>query len=311
MRCVKEPDSACSRCQKNGRECIASTPARSAASHRKKQDRPAARNEARQLEERSYQHSVVSIVPSSSSGPLLPTVYSTSPYSSHLEHEQDSSDTHQHRRHKGPETLPRHPRAESIGNDAVSREEMMQLVEMYFSRAVIQVFIADKKLYRFRQRLLICLPVLISDDYADFQSLISRYPGLVYCICYVTARFVPGYEEVRQNLVPAVSNFLHAVFTRRKYDEDEELATMQALIILHVYARGDTMETSSESPINYWSLKATCEAFAMHINLHRSADDMRKRSGEANVLRRSDTCTKKYLYWLWLYASSQQYASQQ
>ncbi len=155
------------------------------------------------------------------------------------------------------------------------------------------------------------MPVLIPEDYSHARSLISRQPNLVYCICYVTARFVPGYEELRNTLTSAVSRFLQTVFNTKKDDGEGDLANMQALIILYVFARGSLLETSAHSPfgteISYWPIKATCEAFAMHINLHRAVDFVKQREKTGNPLERRDLWTRKYLYWLWIYNSSQQY----
>jgi hypothetical protein len=138
----------------------------------------------------------------------------------------------------------------------------------------------------------------------------AKHPNLVLCISYVTARYIPGYEEVRKSLVPAILTVLQTAFTPATRDIEDELATMQAFIILYVFQRGSVLEKTSESSavdeISFWSAKTTCEAFAMHINLHRAVGSVKKELEMGRNLNRTDTSTRKYLYWLWLYTISHQ-----
>ncbi|RDL39159.1 uncharacterized protein BP5553_03499 [Venustampulla echinocandica] len=172
----------------------------------------------------------------------------------------------------------------------ISTEDTMQLIDL------------------FRDRLLVTVPILIPADYEDGERLIATYPNLVSCISYVTARYIPGYEEVRDCLVPVVSAFLQTAYNTKAANAEEELATMQALIILYVFARSNVIERPSESifsnNISFWSIKAACEMLAMQLRLHRSSDGIRRQLQLGNPLKRNDTCVRKYLYWLWLYTTA-------
>jgi hypothetical protein len=66
----------------------------------------------------------------------------------------------------------------------------------------------------------------------------AHSPYLVSCISYITARFIPGYQEARRNLAPVVVNFLHTSYTAKIRNVDDELVIMQALLILKVFRPG-------------------------------------------------------------------------
>jgi hypothetical protein len=161
---------------------------------------------------------------------------------------------------------------------------------------------------RFRDRLLATIPVLIASDYQDARQLIEQFPDLVACISYVTARYIPGYSDLRQLLMPMVTKFLQSAVGRYGQRPKEDMATMQALIILYVFSRSSAVENNSESPfideLNFWSIKATCETFATLINLHMTADAIKRGLDKGRVLKRTDADIRKYLYWLWLYTTA-------
>ena len=124
-------------------------------------------------------------------------------------------------------------------------------------------------------------------------------------------RYIPGYGDLRRYLVPVVSDFLQGVFDIKLPDIEDEIVAMQSLIILYVFSRSSAVERNSESPfmnkLNFWAIKATCESFATHLNLHRSADAIKREIESGRVFKRTDHCVRKYLYWLWLYTTSHKY----
>jgi hypothetical protein len=46
--------------------------------------------------------------------------------------------------------------------------------------------------FRFREKLLPHIPVLMTQDFQDTDYLIETELPLVYCVCYVIARFLPS-----------------------------------------------------------------------------------------------------------------------
>lgn len=164
--------------------------------------------------------------------------------------------------------------------------------------------------YSFREKLLLTVPILMPSDYSDSESLMTNQPNLVSCISYVTAKYIPGYEQVRKSLIPAITMFLQTVFATARSDTREESSNIQALIILYVFTRGQSMErsqdSSNSSELSFWLTKTTCEAFAMCTNLHRAVDGVKRQLQSGVPLNITDICVRKYLYWLWLFTASHQ-----
>ena len=152
------------------------------------------------------------------------------------------------------------------------------------------------------------MPLIIQTDYKNPEKLIADHPILVSCICYVTARYVLGYEKIRDSLHSVVLDFLQSVFSIKLASQEDELAILQALLILYVFARVNAAvartEANFSNQISYWSIKSTCEAFAMHANLHRAAGYLNLQNNAGIPLMRHDLWTLKYLYWLYLFTQS-------
>ncbi|KFX95781.1 hypothetical protein O988_05637 [Pseudogymnoascus sp. VKM F-3808] len=286
MKCVREPDLPCIRCQKADRECIWHIPTRLPASQRRRRNPSSLGNSLETAEETYNQPPRGTPTPSTPDAPILPSIFSTVLYT-HVGQGQDDTIRQYSQLQESSVTPSTDERRE---NGCISTEDTVQLIEM------------------FRDRLLVTIPILIPADYEDTQNLITRYPNLASCISYVTVKYIPGYAEVRNHLMPVISAFLQTALNTEAASVEEELTTMQALIILYVFTRSNVIEKKSESTslneVSFWLIKATCETFAMHSKLHRAIDGIKHQLKLERPLQRTDTSIRKYLYWLWLYTTS-------
>lgn len=83
----------------------------------------------------------------------------------------------------------------------------------------------------FCEKLLQNIPVLDIDDIQDANHLIDTNIPLVYCICYVTARFLSRGEHLREMLMPKILQIL-----KGGLHQNNEMSALKALIILYRYA---------------------------------------------------------------------------
>jgi hypothetical protein len=164
----------------------------------------------------------------------------------------------------------------------------------------------------FREKLIPTAPVLLADDYNDAETLMTSYPNLVLCIVYVTSRYLPGYQELQAVLEPSISSFLQFLLCSKAANGEEEFANMQALITLYIFTRLSTVErndrSKSSSGINFWSIKSTCEVYAVKINLHRAVQTLEVCWRSGTMPSREDKRIKLYLCWLWLFTICHEYA---
>lgn len=153
------------------------------------------------------------------------------------------------------------------------------------------------------KRLLVYIAVLPPEEIDDPQKVIEQKKNLANCICFVAARFLPGGNAMREKLLPSISNLLHAKFPPSRGGDDDELATLQALMVLYVYRPATTLPQFED--ITHWRLKAIVEAYAIHLGCHRSVNELRNliRSRASDII--SSKSYKKYIMWLWLFTMSQ------
>jgi hypothetical protein len=145
-------------------------------------------------------------------------------------------------------------------------------------------------------------------DFSDSQALIRGSPNLTMCIAYVTARYVPGYHNLRVSLGARITLFMQSTWTQANQSFEQQLRDFQALIILYMFSRAVAIERFSDgtSNVDFWSIKATCEAYALRMNVHRTAERLLAHLDAGHGLQRLDDNVKLYLYWLWLFSTSHQ-----
>jgi hypothetical protein len=139
--------------------------------------------------------------------------------------------------------------------------------------------------------------------------MIGEKRELVQCICYVTARFLPGGSAIRERLFRPVSDILNGTSDGLLSTPNQSLAKMQALIVLYTYSQAlpSPVEDSMSPPkdLLYWRVKALTEAYAYRLFLYRAVQGV----GAALDFNDRQVSTsysyKMYTYWLWLYTMSQ------
>jgi hypothetical protein len=159
----------------------------------------------------------------------------------------------------------------------------------------------SNKTFRFREKLLPHIPVLISQDFQDVDHLIETELSLVYCVCYVTATFLPGGREIRRMLLPLVVQTLKGISTSRIH-ELNELSTLKALVILYYYTNCSSPQASENSrpeDILYWPLKSLIEVYVFRSSLHRSIEVLKAELRSNKSVPMLDmTSYRKYTFWL-------------
>jgi hypothetical protein len=152
--------------------------------------------------------------------------------------------------------------------------------------------------------------VLCPDDFEDIPSLIQKGGHLSDCICYVTARYLPGGKAIRKRLFPAISRILRTKFRELGRDDDDNLRALQALLVLYAYTDSTSIFSKTEDVVSeecllFWPLKGLIEAFAARLSLHRSVEDVQRamNNREANIPK--SNAYRSYTYWLYIYLMAQ------
>jgi hypothetical protein len=155
------------------------------------------------------------------------------------------------------------------------------------------------------------IPILGPEDFDDIPTMLRQRKALVQCVCYVTARFVPGGSAIRDKLYRPVSELLLGTSDTLRSTPTQSLALLQALIVLYAYAQAvpTTIDDSQLPPkdLLYWRIRTFTEAHAIQLFLHRSIEGLRAAVASQERQISTSYCYKMYTYWLWLYTMSHQY----
>lgn len=151
------------------------------------------------------------------------------------------------------------------------------------------------------------MSVFRPNEFEDPDFLIKNELPLVYCICYVTARYLPGGNEIRDKLLPEVVKVPKGVLEMQSGNAHaDELSTLKSLFILYLYADvtppSGSLNVSACSEVQFWYLKSVIEVYAIRLGLHRSVQDLR-----AELRSRPQTVTEtrtyqKYICWLFMFS---------
>jgi hypothetical protein len=144
------------------------------------------------------------------------------------------------------------------------------------------------------------ISILDPGDFMDVERLVAHHPDLVTSICYVTTRYIPGYQKYRDQTKIFVTDFLQASFDHQNRSDAEQIRTMESLMILYAFA------PSTISQPSFSFVRAACEAYATKIGLHRAIDPVKQLVVSGVELSKHDLRVKRYLYWIWLYVISHQ-----
>ncbi|KAH7410876.1 hypothetical protein BKA64DRAFT_662043 [Cadophora sp. MPI-SDFR-AT-0126] len=308
MKCEGSENPPCIRCRKVGRECVPQTSSRQKSTA-----------ETRAFDATSIQHA--SRTPSNAPIPrpqtnnfrflpdprpraadhrlandsVIPSIYSTPPVDAVLEPRfkpsssspspriMESSLLRKRKRHfiYSPSNEGLTPVASSLEVDRslLSREEMKEMIQL------------------FNQRHLPFICVFRLEDFEDTEYLIDNDLQLVYCICFVTARYLPGGKEMRERLLPEVTKVPRGVLSMQSGGPHaDELSSLKCLFILFLYA-----DLTPPSPTIKTSV---IEVYGTRLGLHRSLQDL-KAEMRSNLEGITETRVyQKYICWLFMFNSS-------
>jgi len=164
-------------------------------------------------------------------------------------------------------------------------------------------------IHLFTQRHLPFICVFRPKDFEDTDYLIDNYLQVVYCICFVTARYLPGGKEMREKLLPEVTKVPRGVLSMQSGGaQTDELSALKCLFILLLYADltppSQSSNPSANSEVQFWYLKSVIEVYGTRLGLHRSLQDLR---AEMRVNLEGITETRayqKYICWLFMFGTS-------
>jgi hypothetical protein len=162
--------------------------------------------------------------------------------------------------------------------------------------------------FRFQERLLRFIPIFGPEDFENFSAMLAEQRALVQCVCYVTARFVPGGSAIRDKLFRPISDLLLGISETQTSTASQSLALLQGFIVLYAYAPAVPAATagsqSHSKELLYWRIKTFTEAHAIQLFIHPAIEGLRAAVAAHDSLISSSYCYKMYTYWLWLYTMS-------
>ncbi|KAH9212446.1 hypothetical protein DL95DRAFT_391597 [Leptodontidium sp. 2 PMI_412] len=234
---------------------------------------------------------------------LIPSIYSTPPVDAVLDHRikissPRSVESTVIRKRKrqctySPSNGALTPATSSLDIDRtlLSKEDMKEMIQL------------------FNQRHLPFISIFRLKDFEDTDYLIENDLQLVYCICFVTARYLPGGQETRDRLLSEVIKVPRGVLSMQSGGPHaDELSTLKCLFILFLYSNltppSRSSNPSASSEIQFWHLKPVIEMYGTRLGLHRSVQDLRAeiRTNPEGIIE--TRAYQKYIYWLFMFATS-------
>jgi len=228
----------------------------------------------------------------------LPSIYSTPPV---------DTVTEQSGYHISPRTTTSYSRKRKRLTDNITSGETMMSPASYYQGEVLLTNDEMKDMIQlFCQRHLTYIPALHYENYDDAEHLIEKELPFVYCICYVTARYLPGGKEIRERLLPEISRYPREIFAAVQEGQPDDWVILKGLMVLYAYS---DLTPPSQPPrsvgdkyILYWPLKYAVEVLALRLSLHRSIQYLRSDLQTSSTLRlESLSSYRNYTIWLWLF----------
>ncbi|CZT45622.1 uncharacterized protein RSE6_05947 [Rhynchosporium secalis] len=317
MKCEGSEDPPCSRCRKVGRDCIpqASTRPKAKSGSATQQyhvntyqnvTRPATNVATDPLQTNNPRYlldQAPSVDTSTQDESVIPSIYSTPPVNAVLESRGKTSppsnfETTVLRKRKRYSTYSPSNGVPTPGSSNMDVDRT--LLSKTDMKEMIQLFV---------QRHLPFTSIFPPKAFDDPDSLIENNLKLVYCICFVTARYLPGGKEMRSRLLPEVAKIPRGVLSMEPGNHhDDELAALRCLGVLSLYAAltppSRSSDPSANSEVQFRHLKSVIEMYGTRLGLHRSVQDLRAelRSGSHRVME--SKAFQKYICWLAMFCAS-------
>ncbi|KAL2828548.1 hypothetical protein BJY01DRAFT_255347 [Aspergillus pseudoustus] len=199
----------------------------------------------------------------------LPSIYTTSVVDT-------LNDSYSHRRSETPRTRQRFHGATvrdvSFSKSTIDRQDAATTRHRVLpSRDILDMFAM------FREKLLPLIPALDPNDPLFADDLIETSPMVATCICYVTAKFLPGGRELRRALMPEIRDMLGMGESNGLL---EDLPYMKILLVLFAHSKFNSPSSQSslaaDDDILYWPLKAIIEMKALRLSMHGSLRDLKR-----------------------------------
>ncbi|KAH7354802.1 hypothetical protein BKA65DRAFT_228867 [Rhexocercosporidium sp. MPI-PUGE-AT-0058] len=185
------------------------------------------------------------------------------------------------------------PATSSLDLDStlLSKEDMKEMIQLFVQRHLPFVCVLGPK------------------DFDDIDHLIENDLQLIYCICFVTARYLPGGQEMRDRLLPEVIKVPRGVLSMQSGGpQTDELSALKCLFLLFHYANltppSRSSNPSANSELQFWHLKSVIEMYGTRLGLHRSVQDLRAeiRSNPEGITE--TRAYQKYICWLSMFGTS-------
>jgi len=153
------------------------------------------------------------------------------------------------------------------------------------------------------------IPVFRSEEFQDPDYIIDHKPLFAYAMCYVTARYLPGGQEIREALLPEVCQIPKDVYTAKLgRPNQDDMCLLKALVVLYSYADltppSQAARPSGKECLLYWSLKSAAEMYAFRLSLHRSIQELKIDLLSDTTDIYNTKSYERYTYWLLLYNMS-------
>jgi hypothetical protein len=147
------------------------------------------------------------------------------------------------------------------------------------------------------------------EEFRDVDYLIDNELPFVNAICYVTARYLLGGQEIREKLLPEVSRIPKKIFlTQGGGSQLDELCTFKALCVLCYYSDLTPLSEASQSTgkedVLYWPLKSLAEIYGLRMSLHRSVQELKSELASKSTGIVESKSFQRYVYWIWLYCTA-------
>ncbi|KAL7932820.1 hypothetical protein V8C35DRAFT_64267 [Trichoderma chlorosporum] len=316
MKCVRIGNSACIRCQRTMRECYARQPlysdkfevviktpenfniqSKSRASNRTRRQRGKGRPHTKKATPAECNRHATALGHNKNLVTGLPSICLTAPLLAVL-----GGYVVKNSLHINPSS-PHSPEAfitppGSVFSDVpdrcmidspLSKVEMRQLLKMFCSR------------------LLPSIPVFAKDDFENLEVLAQQQPELLYSICYVTARYLPGGLSTVRMVYPYILRFVQDISAGVSLLETANVTSFRALMVL--YAFSEVALPNIESPhcpymLPTQLLKTATEMYGNQLGLHRSIEGARAMLSLPPSQWLASASYKRYTYWLWLFTMS-------
>lgn len=161
----------------------------------------------------------------------------------------------------------------------------------------------------FNERLLHNLPFLSDETTHDISLLIRDRRPLAYSAAFVAARFVPGYQKLRRDMIPEITGILSMRHYPPQTSREHMRTLLQSYCVLFAYSLNTFVPVNEHGGLDsgdmrHYALKGIVETFARRMELYRSAEVLQASLRTGKKITEESTEIRLYMLWLWLFTMS-------